>query len=157
MSLHCLAILGNKNEPLYICAAGPIESGGNNNSEEERTKDVFGFFEDNDDHDASKPEASNSGYTKRQASIRHEMMIHSAIDRIEELLGSHRQITWKRFQRGSHWIGQICPMEEYDIYGYVTSSDVKIIALLERDGIVPLKKRKEVDIKIMFVSQACLF
>ena len=43
------------------------------------------------------------------------MMIHSAIDRIEELLGSHRKITWKRFQRGSHWIGQVCPMEEYDV------------------------------------------
>jgi hypothetical protein len=38
------------------------------------------------------------------------------------------------------------------IYGYVTTSDVKILALLDRDGIVPIKKRKEVDIKIMFVS-----
>mmetsp|Transcript_2807 Transcript_2807/g.7572 ORF Transcript_2807/g.7572 Transcript_2807/m.7572 type:complete len:139 (-) Transcript_2807:2860-3276(-) len=38
------------------------------------------------------------------------------------------------------------------VYGYVTSSDVKIIALLERDGIIPLKKRKEVDIKIMFTA-----
>ena len=34
----------------------------------------------------------------------------------------------------------------------MTTSDVKIVALLDRDGIVPLKKRKEVDIKIMFVS-----
>ena len=43
-------------------------------------------------------------------------MLHSAIDRIEELLGSQRgKVTWKKFQRGSHWIGQICPMEEYDV------------------------------------------
>ena len=38
------------------------------------------------------------------------------------------------------------------IYGYVTSSDVKILALIERGEIIPLKKRKEIDIKILFVS-----
>ena len=43
------------------------------------------------------------------------MMFHAAIDRIEEILGSPKKITYKRFQRGSHWIGQICPMEEYEV------------------------------------------
>jgi len=167
MSLRCLAILGNKNEPLYICASGPTDEGNDHNTNDENNvpamsqqaeNNVFGFFEndeddrDDGDDDVLKQEASKSGFIKRPASIRHEMMIHSAIDRIEELLGSHRKITWKRFQRGSHWIGQVCPMEEYDIYGYVTTSDVKILALLDRDGIVPLKKRKEVDIKIMFTA-----
>jgi len=149
MSLQCLAILGSKNEPLYICASGPTE--GSNDGDavtSEEGVDAFGFFGEDNDHD----EASKSGFIKKSASIRHEMMIHAAIDRIEELLGSHRKITWKRFQRGTHWMGQVCPMEEYDIYGYVTTSDVKILALLERDGIVPLKKRKEVDIKIMFTA-----
>jgi len=161
MSLQCLAILGSKNEPLYICASGPTEDENDHNTDgkndasaiSQQAEDVFGFFGDNDDDDdASKQEAAKSGFIKIPASIRHEMMIHAAIDRIEELLGSHRKITWKRFQRGSHWIGQICPMEEYDIYGYVTTSDVKFLALLERDGIVPVKKRKEVDIKILFTA-----
>ena len=49
------------------------------------------------------------------------MMIHAAIDRIEDLLGSHRKVTWKRFQRGSHWIGQVCPMEEYDVRRQIQS------------------------------------
>jgi hypothetical protein len=40
----------------------------------------------------------------------------------------------------------------FKIYGYITSSDVRILALIERDGIIPLKKRKEIDIKILFVS-----
>mmetsp|Transcript_19849 Transcript_19849/g.46472 ORF Transcript_19849/g.46472 Transcript_19849/m.46472 type:complete len:219 (-) Transcript_19849:322-978(-) len=173
MSLRCLAILGSKNEPLYICAAGPEDNGDVETADDENGspetsqeqqqqqqeqqeqqqtgRDHFGFFDDGDRGDA-EPEAGNSGFIRRPASLRHEMMIHAAIDRIEELVGSHRKVTWKRFQRTSHWIGQVCPMEEYDIYGYVTTSDVKILALLDRDEINPLKKRKEVDIKIMFTT-----
>jgi hypothetical protein len=109
-------------------------------------------------------------------------MIHASLDRLEELLGSSKRGTsYGRFQKGSHWLGCISPMEEFEvsvilyllqlrksylllllkhrircflelkIYGYVTSSDVKILALIEREGIVPLKKRKEIDIKILFV------
>lgn len=43
------------------------------------------------------------------------MMFHAALDRLEELLGSNKKTSWKRFQRGSHWIGKICPMEEYEV------------------------------------------
>lgn len=150
MSLNCLALLGCKNEPLYICA--PDRVGGDNEDSSEQVEDVFGFFEDTRPSEPESDTTSKSGAIKSTASIRHEIMIHSAIDRIEEFLGSHKKTSWKRFQRGSHWVGLICPMEEYDVYGYVTSSDVKIIALLEREGIIPLKKRKEVDIKIMFTA-----
>jgi hypothetical protein len=43
-------------------------------------------------------------------------------------------------------------MEDCEIYGYVTVSDVKILALLKRESIIPLKRRKENDIKELFVS-----
>lgn len=74
------------------------------------------------------------------------------LDRLEEILGSNRKTVWKRFQRASNWIGQICSMEEYEIYGYVTSSDIKILALIDRDELIPLKKRTEVDIKILLTA-----
>mmetsp|Transcript_6050 Transcript_6050/g.14659 ORF Transcript_6050/g.14659 Transcript_6050/m.14659 type:complete len:198 (+) Transcript_6050:268-861(+) len=146
MSLRCLAILGSKNEPLYICSGLDENDQNDSDGTSQQETDAFGFFGDDDNV------AKNESFIRKQPSIRHEMMLHSAIDRIEELLGSPRKVTWKRFQRGSHWIGRVCPMEEYDIYGYVTTSDVKILALLDRDVIVPLKKRKEVDIKIMFTG-----
>ncbi len=179
MSLRCLAILGSKNEPLYICSGLDENDRNDSDGTSQQETDAFGFFGDDDNV------AKNESFIRKQPSIRHEMMLHSAIDRIEELLGSPRKVTWKRFQRGSHWIGRVCPMEEYDvrstlsfvaavcleicrfltfylllqiscyylkIYGYVTTSDVKILALLDRDVIVPLKKRKEVDIKIMFTG-----
>ncbi|OEU20977.1 hypothetical protein FRACYDRAFT_234608 [Fragilariopsis cylindrus CCMP1102] len=120
--------------------------------------DLFGFFEDNNNDDDNQQiidgneKSPGTTVNKRPSnvSMRQEMMFHAAIDRIEEILGSPKKITYKRFQRGSHWIGKICPMEEYEIYGYVTSSDVKILALIERGEIIPLKKRKEIDIKILF-------
>mmetsp|Transcript_27054 Transcript_27054/g.63315 ORF Transcript_27054/g.63315 Transcript_27054/m.63315 type:complete len:201 (-) Transcript_27054:237-839(-) len=155
MSLRCLALLGSKNEPLYVCAPDPVDGDNDDDGEAaQQMDDVFGFFgaSQPDTDTDTNTDPTTPGPIKRPASIRHEIMIHAAIDRIEELIGSHKKTSWKRFQRGSHWVGLICPMEEYDVYGYVTSSDVKIVALLERDGIIPLKKRKEVDIKIMFTA-----
>jgi len=182
MSLHCLALLGNNNAPIYLCASNINNSTSiNNNINNDTNKiednendiplppspspslslpspsinkeDFFGFFGDSSSSNDRQQIDERLGTTKRPiVSMRHEMMFHAALDRLEELLGSNRKTSWKRFQRGSHWIGKICPMEEYEIYGYVTSSDVKILALIERDGIIPLKKRKEVDIKIMFTA-----
>jgi hypothetical protein len=44
------------------------------------------------------------------------MMIHASLDRLEELLGSaKRGITYGKFQKGSNWLGSICPMEEFEV------------------------------------------
>ena len=40
MALECLAILGGKNEPLYLCATG------NNAEDEGAESDAFGFLGD---------------------------------------------------------------------------------------------------------------
>ena len=82
MSLRCLAILGSKNEPLYICAAGPNESVDDQKADDkndisgtsqpEMGEDYFGFFEENDRNDA-ETEAGKPGFKSRPASIRHEV------------------------------------------------------------------------------------
>jgi hypothetical protein len=80
-------------------------------------------------------------------------MMHSALDRLEDLLGSPKHpLNLTRFQRGSNWMGSLCPMEDCEIYGYVTPSNIKILALIKRESIIPLKKRREVDIRNLFVS-----
>ena len=68
MSLRCLAILGSKNEPLYMCASGPTEDGDDHETVKQGG-DKFGFF--GDDDDISKKNAS--GFLGRPASIRHEV------------------------------------------------------------------------------------
>lgn len=78
--------------------------------------------------------------------------MHAALDRLEEILGKVTDVNYSRFQRGSHWLGSVLSMEDCEIYGYVTVSDVKILALIKRENIIPLKRRKENDIKALFVS-----
>lgn len=93
MSLRCLAILGSKNEPLYICASGPSEDESDNSAElmssstPQQGEDVFGFFSnDNALDDDSKPEDSKSEFIKRPASIRHEVRILGfCFDRIKAI------------------------------------------------------------------------
>jgi hypothetical protein len=79
-------------------------------------------------------------------------MMHAALDRLEEILGSPKYFNIVKLQRGSHWIGSLCPMEDCEIYGYVTSSNVKILALIKRESVIPLEKRREVDVRKLFVS-----
>ena len=78
-------------------------------------------------------------------------MMHAALDRLEEILGPVKSNNYTRFSRGTQWMGSICPMEECEIYGFATASDIKILALLKRDTIIQLKKRRESDIKALFV------
>jgi hypothetical protein len=65
MSLECLAILGNQNEPLYLCATG-------NSSEDtaETEDDAFGFLDP----------AAGYGTESRSPSIRHEVRLSNPVD-----------------------------------------------------------------------------
>lgn len=78
--------------------------------------------------------------------------MHAALDRLEEILGSPKFFDIVKMQRGTKWMGPLLPMEESEIYGYVTTSNVKIIALIKRDSVIPLTKRKDANIKNLFVS-----
>lgn len=77
-------------------------------------------------------------------------MMHACLDRLEEMLGSKRNLV-ARWQRGSHWMGVVCPIEGAEVYGYVTASNIKILAMIHQDSIIPIKKTREPDIKLLFV------
>mmetsp|Transcript_47618 Transcript_47618/g.116002 ORF Transcript_47618/g.116002 Transcript_47618/m.116002 type:complete len:232 (+) Transcript_47618:122-817(+) len=186
MALHCLILLGPKNEPLYSCSTtapsinkssssllgddsdddefhdqqqdnqnlGGDDTNSNKHIDSnDDDDDIFGFLQQQQD-----AAGSGSGSSNKQhhclLPIRHEMMIHSSLDRLEEMLGSPKKasISIGRFQRGSHWLGCICPMEEFEVYGYVSSSDVKFLALVERGDVITVKKRKEIDIKMLLTA-----
>lgn len=83
-------------------------------------------------------------------------MIHAALDRLEEILGSPKMFDIVKMQRGTKWMGSLLPMEDCEMYGYVLSSNVKILALVKRESVIPLTKRKDAHIKALFVSFICL-
>ena len=79
-------------------------------------------------------------------------MIHAALDRLEEILGSPKHFDIVKMQRGTKWMGCLLPMEDCEIYGYVTPSNIKILALVKRESVIPSTKRKDVHIKALLVS-----
>ena len=79
-------------------------------------------------------------------------MMHAALDRLEELLGSPKVFDLVKMHRGTKWLGSLLPMEEYEIYGHVTTTGVKILALIQRESVIPLSKRKDSNIRILCVS-----
>jgi hypothetical protein len=141
MSLQCLAILGNKNEPLY-CTAPENSSKAKVQNAEDKDIDSFGFID-------------SMGINGQ--SIHQEFMIHTALDRLDELLGSPKNSGLPWHSRGFNWIGSICVMEDSEIYGYITSSNAKILALIKRKDVLPLQKRNEGDIRMLFVSSVVFY
>ena len=79
-------------------------------------------------------------------------MMHAGLDRLEEILGTKNN-TYQKWQRGSHWLGAITFIEDCDLYAYVTASNVKILALIQREDVIDLNKPKENDIKLLLVRQ----
>ncbi|CAJ1942858.1 unnamed protein product [Cylindrotheca closterium] len=133
MALQCLSILGSKNEPLYSCSPPKIRLA--EASEPEGDLDGFGFLESMEGNDKA---------------IHHEFMIHAALDRLDEVLGSPKNYQIPKHLRSSHWMGSLCVMEDCEIFGYVTPSNIKILALVKRDDIMPLQKRNDSDVRMLF-------
>ena len=166
MALECLTILGIKNEPLFQCAPGR-----KTDDTISDTEDVFGFLESETGKSclSIRQEVSSRdilSFPKRHLVLlmslpcsfilprknNYQFMMHAALDRLEEILGSPKSHDIVKMQRGTKWMGSLLPMEEFEIYGYVTTSNVKILALIKRDSVIPLEKRKDSNIKNLFVS-----
>lgn len=82
----------------------------------------------------------------------HQFMMHASIDSLAEALGSQRQGKG-RSSADSKWIGLLCPMEDSYIYGYVTSTNIKILAMVT-DSTEP---NRELHLKTLFAKVHNLF
>lgn len=78
--------------------------------------------------------------------------MNAALDRLEEILGSPDSFDLVKMQRGTKWLGLLVPMEDFEIYGYVTPSSTKVLALVQRESVIPLEKRKDTNIRVLCVS-----
>mmetsp|Transcript_7226 Transcript_7226/g.10575 ORF Transcript_7226/g.10575 Transcript_7226/m.10575 type:complete len:173 (-) Transcript_7226:1028-1546(-) len=132
MSLECLAIIGKTNEPLYLL---DVEKEDDEVTPDEN--DAFGFVE---------------SQQRERLSLEKEFMMHASIDNLEEALGSQRQGKG-RASADSKWIGLLCPMEESFIYGYSTSTNIKILAMISDS----MEDSREVHLKTLFAKVHNLF
>jgi hypothetical protein len=79
-------------------------------------------------------------------------MIHASLDILEEAIGSQRS-RGTRPASDSKWIGLLCPMEESYIYAYMTSTNVKILAMVS-DSLEP---SRQVHLRTLFAVVHNLF
>ena len=55
--------------------------------------------------------------------------MHAALDRMEEIFGIQSRGN-NRSTSNSKWVGLLCPLEETFIYGYVTATNIKFMAMV---------------------------
>jgi len=131
MALLCLAIVGKSNEPLYI--SDILSATQREEEKKDDCRDFFGF---------SDAAANDS------LSIRHELMMHAALDRMEEIFGIQSRGN-NRSTSNSKWVGLLCPLEETFIYGYVTATNIKFMAMVADNNGEPVA---EAHLKTMFIN-----
>mmetsp|Transcript_18010 Transcript_18010/g.51140 ORF Transcript_18010/g.51140 Transcript_18010/m.51140 type:complete len:207 (-) Transcript_18010:707-1327(-) len=156
MKLLCLMILGNKNEPLWSLDPttpqhdddGEDDTQGNSTSNDEGNTantgediDCFGFSD----------EEWKNRIGNTNLSFDMEFKMHAALDRLEELLGS-RTNTLPRWQRSSNWTGSLGCIEDGEVYCYVSASNAKVLAMIQRPEIISLQKNRETEIKILLAD-----
>lgn len=151
-----LAVIGKRNEPLYMCDCTRLQpqSGdtpSSDNNEETQDEDPFGFVQ-----------ASQLGPLHQSLPVQHQFLLHAAMDRLEEMIdtvstrssssgssattstaGSHMQDgkipsgmavrkvaakpTW-----GVHWLGMLESFgDSYRVYGHITATNIKFFALTQ--------------------------
>ena len=93
--------------------------------------DIFGFSE----------VAANDSL-----SFRNEFMMHASLDRLSEIVG-FQSLSRNRSSSNTKWIGLLCPMEGTCIYGYTTSTNIKLLAMIADVG----EPIGEVHLKALFV------
>jgi hypothetical protein len=131
MTVHGLAIIGKSNEPLYLCDCTRIlhheQPEDTTLTPDAATPDRFGFVE-----------ANRARGLRDSLSLTHQFMMHAALDRLEELAdvispGSMVGRNMTRSASSPHWMGLLTRMDEdLEIYGYVTATNIKFLALVAR-------------------------
>lgn len=129
MALVGLAVVGRENEPLYLRDFGadslsaPAEAAPPpTDAEDADASDPFGFFN-------REGRGANDS-----CSLRHQFIIHAALDRFEEMTGPSSGGRWRTpgaVGNNAMWVGLLCPMEEVRVYGYLTNTGIKFLVLVE--------------------------
>jgi hypothetical protein len=152
MSLVTIAVVGKENVPLYLRdftaqEESSLYSGFTDDDEDfgaqetEEMEDPFGFFESK----KSKPNDSSS--------LKHQVIVHSALDRFDELTKLENMKDRPTVGLNSMYIGLLGCYDELKVYGYNTSTKTKFMATVE-DSIVDENQHfvREAGLKALFAN-----
>jgi hypothetical protein len=149
MSLLGLAIVGKKNEPLYLCDCTKLSSDTATSSadaaaaEDASTPDPFGFLQ-------SSSSSSSKSYQQGQSlEMEQQFIVHAALDRLEEMVGASQpdgSMPLRKAVKGSssgskgHWLGLLTVQDEVSVvYGLCTATNIKFLVLSRPHGVRPAR------------------
>jgi hypothetical protein len=134
MAAISFAIIGKNNEPLYLKEFD--DSLNTSISEEE----FFGVS-------LSTP--------RNQISLKHEFLLHAALDRLEQVAGPPPGYGWRKSSdslKSGMFVGLLCPHEEVRVYGYVTTTKIVFLLTVEDDSVPEMQQSIDNEIKSLMVS-----
>lgn len=122
----CVAVVGKRNELMYLETFLPSSSSSSSSS----------FSLD--------PAAATSSLLD-DPTLRFHFVAHSALDIFDERrhaaggrkgapTNSSSSSSSQTQQQSEMYLGHLCPIEEFNVYGYQTSTQVKILAVVTQDG-----------------------
>mmetsp|Transcript_17466 Transcript_17466/g.23009 ORF Transcript_17466/g.23009 Transcript_17466/m.23009 type:complete len:148 (-) Transcript_17466:110-553(-) len=83
--------------------------------------------------------------------LKFHSIVHSSLDMVDEFK-AQRSTSMNALQNPDMYIGHLCPIEEYRVFGYITNTNIKFIAVLEDSDPV-----REHDLKNLFVAAHQLY
>lgn len=128
-----LAIIGKNSEPLFLKYF--------DNSHGISEDELFGV-----------PSSSHDEKITTNCSLRHEFIVHAALDRLDQLAGPPPGVGW-RSKPGldGMFVGLLTPVEYMRVYGYVTTTKIKFLLVVEDDAVPEMQSSIDNDIKALLV------
>uniref|UniRef100_A0A7S2EIS9 Trafficking protein particle complex subunit n=1 Tax=Trieres chinensis TaxID=1514140 RepID=A0A7S2EIS9_TRICV len=170
MSLLSIALVSRNGDPMYS-----REFRGSRDSragyDKDETSGSFGkesldedFFGLGQPVNTTTSEAFPPSMNGSRCSLRQQFILHAAIDRFDELTAPMGWgCRWRptgAVGTDAMWVGLLCPIEELRVYGYITTTRVRILATVE-DGFppdqAPQQKKREVELKNLLASVHALY
>lgn len=123
MTFVSLAIVGKTNEPLFL-----KEFRGEHSMEDIPEAELFGL--------TTVTKGGTDGFSTpaKECSLRQQFILHAALDRFDELAGPPPGFGWREAgSTGTNamWVGLLCPVDELRCYGYMTTTKIKLLAVVE--------------------------
>jgi hypothetical protein len=137
MATISLSIIGKNNEPLFI-----REFDENLSTDSIFEELLFGL-------PAPEERVSSSFIT---CSTRHQFMMHAALDRFEQLAGPPPGFGWRKPGAtgvDGMFVGLLYPVEDMRVYGYVTTTRIKLVLVVEDDALPEMQSSIDNDIKAL--------
>lgn len=137
MSVLGIAIIGKKNEPLYLCDASRFMIGSDRNDAGMATNNNSNNQNDNGNDDFEDNFGFSSMLTEQRHSLplHQQLILYAGLDCLEDMVHLQNGLmpVLKTSTQHPHWLGLLYEVDDFNghaVYGYITATNIKFLLLL---------------------------